>query len=150
MAVRCFSPAGEIGRAALEQVPDLQHAGDLLRLPPRMRILGRAGKQDVFQHAHMRKAGRGLKDHRQPALLRRLLADLLAPQDDPSLRTWLQAGDHFQQCALAAAARSKQHMQLSLFQRQAARVERSVLSIAAAQPHTFQNLHDIPLFSSLY
>jgi hypothetical protein len=68
---------------------------------------------DVVGDRHMRKDGIGLEHHVHRALVGRDVSHVLAVDQDPALGRHLEAGQHAQQCRLAAARWPEQGEELS-------------------------------------
>src|SRR6185312_1125827 len=79
-------------------------------------------ESDVRIHVEMRKKCVVLEDHRYVAVVRQLVAHVLAVEQDLSFGSDLEPGDDAHGCGLAAAGRPDEHDELAL-----GRVEREVL-----------------------
>ena len=69
---------------------------------------------DVLAHVHVRVEGEHLEDHGDIALGGRLLADVLAVDQDLAGGRKLQPGDHAQGGGLAAARGAEEHEELAV------------------------------------
>src|SRR5262249_43097755 len=98
--------AGERRRLAVEQVVEAERLRRLLHAPlplglrhlPELEPVG-----EVVLHGHVRVEGVVLEDHRDVALLRRLVGDVDVLDEDRAVRDVLEPGDHPQHGRLPTA-----------------------------------------------
>src|SRR5262249_39624419 len=107
--------SGKLARIALEQGADIQHLGR--RLDPIADLLSRhptvaQRERHVVFHGHVGVEGIVLKHHGNVAILRVALVDELAVDADFPAGSLLQAGDHAQDGALAAAGGTNENHEL--------------------------------------
>ena len=98
--------ARERGGLAVEKLAEAEHRSDLVHAAPPLRLrhlpeLEPVG--EVVPHRHVRVERVVLEDHRDVALLGRLVGDVQVADVDVSHGDVLEAGDHPQQRRLAAA-----------------------------------------------
>jgi len=109
--------AGELARLAVEIVGEVERRGGLADLA--CDHVGLAARHlqreaDVGAHAHVRIERVGLEHHRQPALGRANIADILAVDENPPRGQILEPGDQPQQRRLAAARRPDEDGELAV------------------------------------
>ena len=119
--------ARERRRLAVEQLVEPERLRDLLDppLPLLLRQLAQPQAEgEVLAHRHVRVQRVVLEDHRDVALLRRRLGDVVAADRDVAVGDVLEPGDHPQQRRLAAAGRADEHDELALVDLQVDGVDR--------------------------
>ena len=103
--------AGHLARLALEQVRDVERLGDALHarldlgLGP---VLELEPERDVVVRGHVRVERVVLEHHRHPPLVGRDVGDVLVAEEDPAAVEAIEARDHAQRRALAAARRAEE------------------------------------------
>jgi hypothetical protein len=111
--------ARELARPAIEQVADLQHGRHALHGLVALG-LGHAAhlerERDVGRDRHVRVQRVRLEHHRDVAIGRPGVSDVLAAEFDAAAARLLEPGDDVHQRALAAARRADQHQELAVGQ----------------------------------
>ena len=114
-------PAGQRGRAAVEQVLESEDVGHVVHPPVAFVPVGAPHPQaerHVPPHGHARVEGVALEHHRDVALLRQLVGHVLVADVDAAAGHLLQPGDHPQQRRLAAPRRADEHHELTRLDRE--------------------------------
>ena len=133
--------AGQVGRAALQVLGQVQDPGRLVDLlvDGRLRRLGQLEREaHVLPHGHVRVERVALEDHRDVAVLGCGVVHHLAADPQLALGDVLQAGDHVESRRLTAAGRADQDDELAVGDVQADLVDRQ-RAIGEALGHFVQN-----------
>ena len=113
--------ARKLGRAALQQLVDLNEGGGLLGAPARLRLghlLELEREHEVLQHAHMRIERVGLEDDPDVAVARLDLVDQGAVEQHLAAARQIDAGEHQQAGRLTAARWAEQGDELAVLDHQ--------------------------------
>ncbi len=109
--------AGELLGPAVQQRAELEHVGGLLHPAVDLRLVHAADPQpvgDVVGDRHVRVEGVRLEHHRDVAVARGQRVDHPVADGQRAAGDVLQAGDHAQRRALAAAGRPDEHEELAV------------------------------------
>ena len=110
-------PAGELLRLALEQLAQVEDLGGARHAAVDLGLLDLGVAQperEVVVHRHVRVERVGLEDHREVACAGREVVDDAIADQDAAARDVLEAGQHPQRRALAAARRADEHEELAV------------------------------------
>ena len=114
--------AGESGRPAVEEVLEPEHGRHLVDALPDLALRHLAHLEpeaEVLAHRHVRVQGVVLEHHRDVAIARGGVSDVVFAEQDDAVGHLLEPGDHAQERRLAAARRPDQHHELAARDRQA-------------------------------
>ena len=129
--------AGKLLRPPVQQIHDVQYAGGVLDpltdLGTRRTAQAQA-EGHVLEHGHVRIQRVVLEHHRDVAVLRRHVVHQRAVDVDLPIGRFLEAGDHAQGSALAAAGRADEHDELLVG---------DVQVDASNRLHLVEPLHDV-------
>jgi hypothetical protein len=140
--------AGERGWPALQQLAEIQHTGDLLRLDASLgaRYAAHAQRElDVGAHRQVWVKRVVLEDHRDVALVRRQHIDPAVADANHAAGRTIEAGRQAQQRRLAAAGRAEEGDALAVGDAQAEVVERRDVAETLADALEFRRRHQRPL-----
>jgi len=133
-------PVGRAGQAheaeqALDRVPLFR-----LGLAPDAQRIG-----DVLAHGQMGKQGERLEHHAEVALMRRLVGEIRAVDQQAALARRVQSGDHAEQRGLAAARRAEQADEFPMRDGQCGVMHGGEAAITLDQMIENQTRHGAPL-----